>query len=117
MKFDILSYLYIFLQSNFIEVIVYYAFYRRQLNFSKNLGLVTLSNSISHPIVFFGFMQSGRSYLEAILWAETFAVVSEAVLHSYFGNMDVRRTSVASLISNLVSWQIAPMLTYFFFFT
>lgn len=117
MKLDFLSYLYVFLQSNLIEVLVYYIFYRLQISFSKNLGLVTLSNSITHPIVFFGFMQSGRSYLESILWAETFAVASETILHSYFGQLDLKKTSVAALISNLVSWQLAPMITYIFFFT
>ncbi len=111
-----LDYIYIFMQSNLIEVFVYFIFYRKVLSFGKTFGLVTFSNSITHPIVFFGFMAAGWSYLKATLFAEIFAIVGEALLHGYFGKLPYRRTWAASTLSNLLSWQLAPILTYFLFF-
>jgi hypothetical protein len=61
-------------------------------------------------------MKSGMSYLMAVSLAEAFAVIAEAGLHGYFGKLSYRRTSAASLVSNVISWQIAPMITYVLFF-
>lgn len=110
------DYIYIFLQSNLIEVFIYYLFYRQQRNLGNVFVLTTLSNSITHPIVFFGFMKSGLSYMASIWMAEAFAVLAETFLHGYFGKLSYRRTGWASLASNLVSWQIAPILTYYIIF-
>lgn len=110
------NYFYIFLQSNLIEIFIYYFFYRKHMSFVKNIGLVTFSNSITHPIVFFGFMGSRMTYLESVLAAEAFAVIVESVLHFYFGRLQYRQTLKASFVSNLVSWQLAPLFTYFIFF-
>jgi hypothetical protein len=113
---DKLSYLYIFLQSNLIEVFIYYIFYRKFMSFGKSTALVTFSNSLTHPIVVFGFMTSGLSYLKSVLVAEAFAIIAEWLLHGYFGRVAYRRTFIASAVANLVSWQLAPILTYYLFF-
>ncbi|MBO9668058.1 MAG: hypothetical protein J7501_14750 [Bdellovibrio sp.] len=113
---DKLSYLYIFLQSNLIEVFVYYIFYRKLMSFGTNTALVSFSNSLTHPIVVFGFMTSGMSYLKSVLVAEAFAIIAEGLLHGYFGKISYRRTFLASSIANLASWQLAPLITYFIFF-
>lgn len=111
------DYIYIFLQSNWIEVLIYFLFYRACLGFGQVVTLTTLSNSLTHPIVFFGFMKSGMSYMTSIFLAEGFAILAEMFLHGYFGKMSYRRTGLASLVSNLVSWQMAPILTYLLFFS
>jgi tryptophanyl-tRNA synthetase len=110
------SYIYIFFQSNFIEVFVYHLFYRKQKTFSETLRLTTFSNSITHPIVFFGFMAFPMSYIKSIILAESFAIISETFLHSYFGKMSLVKTFPAAFVSNLISWQFAPVLTYLLFF-
>lgn len=119
-----LSYFYIFLQSSTIEVFVYFMFYRgllSQRNWSGNKSfgftfvLTTLANTITHPIVFFVIMASRQSYLEAILLAEGFAFLAETFLHAYFGKLPLKTTWKASLTANLVSWQLAPIITYFLF--
>ena len=109
------DYGYIFLQSNFIEIIVFYIFYRNRMSFVQVLILTSLANSITHPVVFFGFMKSGLSYLVAVCLAEIFAVIVETFLHGHYGKLNYRRTALASLAANLVSWNIAPLLTYFVF--
>jgi hypothetical protein len=110
-----LSYVYIFLQSSTIEVFVYFLFYRGLKSFGSTFVLTTLANTITHPIVFFLIMASRLSYLEAILLAEGFAFVAETFLHSYFGKIPLKTTWKASLTANLVSWQLAPIITYFLF--
>jgi hypothetical protein len=112
MNFD---YLYIFLQSSFIECFIYGFGYRRRLCWLNAFVLTTLANSITHPIVFFGFMSSHFTYLSAILAAELFAVVAETLLHSWFGRLPLPLAFRMALIANLMSWQVAPILTYFLF--
>ena len=113
---DKISYLYVFIQSNLIEIVIYYLFYRKLLGFSKSAMLTTFSNSITHPLVFFGFMAMGKTYLTSILLAESFAIIGETFLHWYFGKIGFARAATAALVANLVSWQLAPMLTYLIFF-
>lgn len=110
-----LNYCYIFIQSNLIECAVYGLFYRDRLSWSRASLLTTLANSITHPIVFFGFMSAHFTYLSSILLAETFAVVAETFLHARFGRLPWALAFRASLTANLTSWQIAPILTYFLF--
>lgn len=106
-------YLYIFLQSNLLEVPFYYLLFRKNTRFSKVLFLTTAINSLTHPIVFFIIMNMENSYLTNILLAETFAVVIEALFFYFVLRLTVKRALLGSLIANLVSWQFAPMITYF----
>jgi hypothetical protein len=73
-------------------------------------------NSVTHPVVFFGIMNLPFTYLENILLAESFAVVAEAAcLFVVLQPRNIRSVLgciFTSLVANLVSWQIAPMLTY-----
>lgn len=114
-----LPYLYVFLQTNLLEFPIYYYFYRKRCRTSEILTFTLLVNLVTHPIVFFGFMASHQSYLASILEAESFAIVAEGLLGLYFlkkGSIPARTTFSASFFANLFSWQIAPLLTYFFFY-
>lgn len=107
-----LAYLYIFLQSNLLEVPVYYLFFRKQKSLFQTLLLVTAINSLTHPVVFFVIMNFKLTYLTNILLAETFAIVAETLfLHKVCG-FDGWNSFRAAFYANLVSWQLAPMLTY-----
>jgi hypothetical protein len=109
-------YLYIFLQSNALEIPVFYLFYRGLFSLKRTAMITTASNLITHPVVLFGFLASGFSILHSIVWAEIFAVVSESFLHRhYLKQKPLSRFIFASLAANLVSWQFGPVLTYWFF--
>ena len=110
------EYLYTFLQSSCLEVPIYFLFYRKQLTLSQTFLVVTLANSVTHPLVFFGFMGSGLSYLTSVMAAESFAVIGETFLLGGATKIQYRTTFIASLTANLFSWQVAPVLTYLFFF-
>ena len=105
-----------FLQSSCLEIPIYFLFYRRQMKLREVVLLVTFANAFTHPWVFFGFMGSGWSYLVSVLVAESFAVGGETLLHGAGARLDFRLTFAAALIANLFSWQVAPILTYAFFF-
>ncbi len=110
-------YLYVFLQSNLLEIPIYHLCYRKKLRLADTARLTTLSNLITHPIVFFFLMAMGMTYIKAILIAETFAILTETVLHRHFGvKFSWRKCLVAALIANLVSWQVGPILSYTFFY-
>ncbi len=112
-------YLYLFLQSNFIEIPVFYLFYRRSFSFRKTAVTATCANLITHPVVFFGFLSSGLSILNAVLLAELFAVVTEGFIHRHYLIADPKKPlyyfMLASLTANFASWQFGPVLTYFTF--
>lgn len=115
-----LSYLYIFLQSNALEIpssIFFYKGIRPVANpIWRIILVVTLSNLVTHPTVFFGFMTSGNSYLVSTLAAEAFAIFAESVLHFIFlDQISYKHTLLNSLIANLISWQVAPLLTWLLF--
>jgi hypothetical protein len=110
-----LNYLLIFLQSNLIECFVYGWCYRRKLTVGRSVAITTLANSVTHPIVFFGFMSASFSYLHSIILAEAFAILVEAVLHAWSGRLPLRLAFRASLLANLTSWQLGPILTYYIF--
>lgn len=110
-----MSYVYTFLQSNILEWIVYLpllALVRPSWSFIDRAMFITALNALTHPIVFFFIMNLKLPYLADIMIAETFAVVAEAVLICYFLRVNLTKSFFASLFANLVSWQIAPMLTY-----
>lgn len=111
------DYAFIFMQSNLIEVLFYYLIYRNKMSFLQILGLVTLANSITHPIVFFCFMASPDfTYLQGILWAESFAIIAETGMHSLSSQLMFGRAVTAATLANLVSWQLSPIFTYYLFY-
>lgn len=105
-------YLFIFLQSNLLEVPFYFVAFRSRGDFRQILIWVTAINSVTHPIVFFFIMNFKMTYLQNILIAEAFAILAEAVFFAWFLRTAWRRSFLASVIANLVSWQLAPVLTY-----
>ena len=107
-----LSYVLLFAQSNALELPVLAWGYRKSQSVPRSLALGSLSNLITHPVVIFLFLSWGWSNLVAVLAAECFAVLTEAFLHAGFGgNLRLRTTFLWSLVANLVSWQVAPLLT------
>lgn len=109
------NYLYTFFQSNLLEWCIYLPFLavaRPQWRWFDRAMFVTALNAITHPIVFFFIMNLKLPYLANILMAETFAVVAEALLICWFLKTGTLRSLWISLVANLISWQLAPMLTY-----
>lgn len=106
-------YLYIFAQSAGIEALYLY-FVSKNKDFALKYFLF---NSLTHPIVVFYFLADGRfSYLSGIIYGESFAVISEAILLYFFlEKKNFHQWLGISLIANLISWQIAPMLSYLIF--
>ena len=117
-------YLYVFLQSNLIEVVFYYlglrSFVPRKLTRSLNeserilffICAVTAMNSITHPVMFFGIMNLKYTYLQNILFAEAFAVLSEAIFMIWLLDVSKLRAIAVAAIANLFSWQLSPLITY-----
>lgn len=118
-----MTYLYLFLQSNLLEWPVYLwaidsARSRANLpswSLARRAIAVTVINSITHPVVFFLIMNLSLPYLANILLAESFAVGVEAWLLTSYLRFRWPQALLASLLANLISWQIAPMLTYSLF--
>ncbi len=109
------NYLYVFFQSSTLEVFIYFLFFRTALSFRRTFTVVTLANSITHPLVFFGFMAGPWSYLTGILCAELFAIVAEASVHRKVVGLSWLKSFLASFWANLLSWQLAPILSYYLF--
>lgn len=110
-----LTYLYIFLQSNLLEVPFYYLCFKKNNSFGKVLTFTTAINSLTHPIVFFVLMNMKNSYLQNILVAEIFAISAESIFFFYFLKLTFKKAFIGSFFANLVSWQVAPLLTYLLF--
>ncbi len=118
------QYLYVFLQSNSLEVPFYYLGLRsfaprlltRSLRESERILFficaVTAVNSVTHPVVFFGIMNLKLTYLQNILIAETFAILSESIFMMWLLDVSKLRAIAVATIANLVSWQLAPLLTF-----
>lgn len=113
-------YFYVFFQSNGLEVLFllwFYRWYQKQGGLSlKKIGLVvTLANSITHPVVIFLILKGPFTYLGGVLIAESFAVIGEVFLHRRYLGVSFKKAFLGSLIANLISWQMgAAMTTYFF---
>lgn len=117
------QYLYVFLQSNLLEIPFYYLGLRslapglltRSLRETERILFfvcaVTAINSVTHPVVFFGIMNLKYTYLQNILFAETFAIVSEALFMLWLLDVGKFRAIAVATIANLVSWQLAPLIT------
>lgn len=74
--------------------------------------LVTLANSLTHPLVFFGFMASGKPYLWAVLGGQAFAVCIKCLVYFSTVRAPLANTAAIAFWSSLVSWQIAPVILY-----
>ncbi len=115
------SYAYIFFQSNLLEIPIFCLFYH-SLILRKGGGLfnvsaiISLSNLMTHPIVFFVIMSLPFSYIANILIAEIFAITAEAFLHKWVFGFNGLKCFLASSVSNLFSWQVAPILTFLIFY-
>lgn len=121
-----LSYFYVFMQSNLLEVPFYFMIYKevrrlKLINIQYNLWdfffLVSLSNLMTHPLVFFVIMSAKISFLSGILIAEGFAIFAEALLHHFVFKIPLKYAFSASTLANLVSWQLGPMITYAIFYS
>ena len=112
-----MTYFWIFLQSNLLEVPFYFYFFRTcGWSLARTALFVTMMNAVTHPAVFFGIMNLPLTYFENIVIAESFAVLVEAaclviVLRPRDGKTALG-CLVTSFVANLVSWQLAPVLTY-----
>lgn len=112
------SYLSIFLQSNLLELPIYLSFFAQQKKLFRwpwVVLFVTMMNAVTHPVVFFGIMNLPLTYLQTILLAETFAIVAEAMLLKWLLKNHFAMCLLASLLANLLSWQLGPILTYLVF--
>lgn len=109
------TYLYIFLQSNLLEVPFYHLFFKKSQTPFETLTYSTAINSLTHPIVFFVIMNLQGTYLENILLAESFAILAETLFFAKILKKGFLRSFFAALVANLVSWQVAPMMTYYLF--
>lgn len=111
------QYLYVFFQSNILEVLFLLWFYgiykytKSSPSFKSIFLRVTLANSITHPVVLFLIMKGPFSYLMAILLAEAFAVIAEVYFHQRYLNVPFQKAIVGSFIANVISWQMGTMLT------
>lgn len=115
-----LTYFYLWAQSNGIELLVYVPLLRaRKLSLFDRIMFFSICNALTHPIVFFAFMASRLSLLNSILFAELFAILAETLLIFYFYPKDIflkkvsfRKAFLVAFLANLLSWQLAPMLTW-----
>jgi len=105
-------YLYIYLQSNLLEVIPLLILWPRWRPLGVRTLQISILNSLTHPIVFFVLMKLPLGYLPNVLLAETFAIMVEGLVYQRLG---LRRPFAASLFANLVSWQVAPVITAYWF--
>lgn len=118
------EYLYVFMQSNLLEIPFYYLGLRsfapglltRSLRESERILFlicsVTVMNSVTHPVVFFGIMNLKLTYLQNILVAEAFAIISETAFTVWLLGVSKFRATIVATVANLVSWQLAPLLTF-----
>ncbi|OGS09197.1 MAG: hypothetical protein A2270_06455 [Elusimicrobia bacterium RIFOXYA12_FULL_51_18] len=99
-----------------MELLVVYCLCRKTFSLKKIALVCTCGNLITHPIVFFGFLSSGLSILNAVLWAELFAPAAEGLIYRrYLKQRPLYYFMFVSLVANIVSWQFGPVFTYLFF--
>lgn len=113
-------YLYVFFQSNGLEVLFILLFHksifkRALFNRTKTAIIVTLINSITHPVVIFLILRMQLSYLNGILIAEGFAIFVESIFYCRIFKISYSRALTVSALANVISWQLGPMLTAYFF--
>lgn len=113
-----MTYVLLFLQSNLLEWPIYLARFPGRApgwDWKRTALFVTVLNSVTHPLVFFGFMNLPLPYIANILLAEAFAILAEAWAFRRWMGRPFGDALLTSALANLLSWQLAPMLTYSFF--
>jgi hypothetical protein len=111
-----LDYLYIFLQTTLIELPFYWFFLRAHLSLKKLVLVVLAINACTHPLVFFGLMALPLAPVVKIAISESFAPAFEAWALVYFLRVPWRQALKASIVANLASWQLGPIVTYWLYF-
>jgi hypothetical protein len=87
-------------------------FFNKKVSLKKTLIATTAINSLTHPIVFFILMNLKQTYFQNIIIAEFFAVSAETVFFFYFLRISLLKSFLAATVANLISWQLAPIITY-----
>jgi hypothetical protein len=110
-----LFYSYIFLQSAGIEAL-FLRFALRKSDKANFWIKVFWINALTHPIVVYLILADGwLMNLEGVLIAEVFAIGAETfLLKAAFNPLSLTKAFCYSLAANLLSWQIAPLLTWTF---
>ncbi len=107
-----LDFLVLFFQITFLEFLVFWFFYRKRLSWNKIFLMSLFVNAITYPFTFFGFMTENWGYMQGLLVSYVFSVLVELILHFQYGQLDKGRAFSLALISNFVSWQCSPWLSY-----
>ena len=103
-----------FLQSNLLELPIYLWLWRKVpgKGWPEGAALFTGMNAVSHPLVFFVLLSLPLNFLEGILLAEAVAIGAEAIFLLWFTGLGWGRCLGASVLANLLSWQLAPIFTF-----
>ena len=83
-----------------------------KLDLLKVITMVTLVNAMIHPLVFFGFLASGKPYLWVTLSGQFFAIIFKAMMYAWLTGIRRRPAFQMAFWSTLVSWQVAPILIF-----
>lgn len=108
-----MSYFQLFLQTFLIEAL-FLLIYFHGLERSKVIAGALFANAFTHPWVVFGWMAvPGARVVPMWLAGEAFAVLAEALLYSRFFRRGFATCLLASLLANLLSCELGPLLSYF----
>ena len=83
-----------------------------KLDLLKVVVMVTLVNAMVHPLVFFGFLASGKPYLWVTLGGQFFAIMLKALMYAWLTGIRRLPAFQMAFWSTLVSWQVAPILIF-----
>jgi len=109
-----LDYFSVFLKTCILEL-PFYFFLTQGHPFLRSLSVLLISNTLTHPLVFFVFPRLFETYLFSELASEAFALCVE-VLFMLKLNQHADLTNSRSLVviliilANLVSWQVGILL-------
>ena len=82
----------------------------------RTAGLIALVNFCVHPVVFFGFMGSNKTYLSSVILGQIFSIAAKSLLLSWAASLGFRPTLYAVALATLASWQFAPLLNFLLFY-
>jgi hypothetical protein len=87
-----------------------------QMGFLKFTGWYALLTLCIHPLVFFGFLASGKPYLWSVLFGQIFSVVAKAWLASWSVRLKLKDCLLAFTTSGVGAWQLTPVLIYLLYY-
>ena len=87
-----------------------------QMGFLKFTGWLALLTLCIHPLVFFGFLGSGKPYLWSVLFGQLFSVVAKTWLGSWSVRLKFKDCLLAFTASGFAAWQLTPALIYLFYY-